>query len=293
MTATDSADHGAGSGGNGPGLASIVLGGVSLLLAPLPGLNDISPLGHVGAYVMLAGIVLGVVGLALGVVGLVRRHRRRLTAIIGVALSVLSLATSAIVFGVHLSAADDSAIPAAAVPVVFEPGSTRPAEAGVGLSPDNPAPFGSTVRLVADDADTSHPDGWEVTVGAPNLDAADVAVRYPAADLSGPYFEHSELAPGEQYAYVPVGLANLGSTPETPGAWLEFAYTGPDGRVIEAPHITAVERSIFTVMQLDPEASADADVIIPIPSEGAAQGVWSVRYSLLSPVVYFGEPASD
>ncbi|MBT2518080.1 hypothetical protein J7E29_11590 [Streptomyces sp. ISL-90] len=257
---------------SGLGTASVVLGGVALLLSPVPLLNV---LGAVGA----------LVGVVLGVIALVQRDKRKLTAIIGVPVSALSLALSvllivvyAIAFNGWVDSLDDGySLITEQEPVVFEPGSTVPAEAGVGMSPDNPAPFGSTVRF-DNDPDESFAQGWEVTLDEPNLDATDeVAAAYPLSDLG----------PGEQYASVPVTLTNLGSIRETPAVQLKFEYVTSGFQVVEKPWIN-MPGTVEAIGGLEPGASSTGNVIIDIPTADVGQGVWGVRFYLGSQTVYFG-----
>lgn len=256
-----------------------MLGGVALLLSPVPVLNVLGALGA------LIGVVLGVIGLA-------RRGKARLTAIIGVPLSVLSLALSILLVIVYTVAFTEwtgsfeedegTYYVTEQEPVVFEPGSSKPAAAGLGLSPENPAPFGSTVQF------SSYPgkpfsQGWDVTVGSPSLDVTDeVVAAYPLSDLE----------PGEQYALVPVTMTNTGSTRMTPAVQLTFEYITSGLQVVAKPWIN-MEGTVEAIGGVEPGASGTGNVIIDIPATDADQGVWGVRYYLSSQTVYFGIPARD
>jgi hypothetical protein len=261
------------------GTASIVLGGVALLLSAVPILNVI-------------GAVAALVGVVLGVIGLVQREKRRLTAIIGTPLSMLSLAVSVLVIVVYavafsgwfevLAEGEGSYLITEQQPIVFQPGSTERADAGVGLSPDNPAPFGSTVRFDSD-PDDAFTQGWDVTLESPNLDATDeVAAGYPFSDLD----------PGEQYASAPVTMTNLGSMRATPAVQLKFEYITPGFQVVEKPWIN-MEGTVEAIGGLDPDASGTGNVIIDIPTADADRGVWGVRFYLSSQIVYFGTPTGN
>lgn len=262
---------------NGLGIASIVLGGVALLLALIPILNVLGGLG-------------ALVGVVLGVIGLVQRGKAKLTAIIGAPVSILSLALSilmVVVYAVTLTGWVDTLDDGYYViteqePVVFEPGSSEPAEAGLGLSPDNPAPFGSTVRF-GNDPDDSSIREWEVTLASPTLDVtAEVVAAWPFSDLE----------PGEQYASVPVTMTNLGLMPATPAVQLIFEYITPGFRVVEKPWIN-MEGTVEAIGGVEPGASGTGNVIIGIPTADADRGVWGVRFYLSSQTVYFGTPTGN
>ena len=120
---------------SGLGTASVVLGGIALLLAPVPLLNVI---GAAGA----------LVGVVLGVIGLVQRGRRRPTAdVIGVPslgpvardIRCLDRRLRGCLHRMDpdtLEQDDGCYLITEQEPIVFEdPGSTEPADAGVGLSP--------------------------------------------------------------------------------------------------------------------------------------------------------------
>lgn len=264
---------------NGLGIASIALGGVALLLALIPILN-------------VLGALAALVGVVLGVIGLVQRGKAKITAMIGVPVSVLSLALSVLLIVLYAVAftgwvdtvEDDgpSDLITEEEPVVFEPGSSVPAMAGLGLSPDNPAPFGSTVHF------RSAPDdflgyGWDVIVGFPTLDAtAEVAAAYP----------YSDLEPGEQYASVPVTVTNMGSLRATPAVQLKFEYVTSGLQVVEKRWIN-MEGTIETLGGVDPEASETGNVVIDIPTADGDRGVWGVRFYMNSQTVYFGTPTDN
>lgn len=273
---TEAPVSGSSSRTNALGIASIVLGGVTLLLASIPILNVI---GALGAFV----------GVVLGVIGLVRRGRAKLTAIIGVPLSTVSLVLSALMIVVYAVAftgwvdaveADGSSLITEQEPVVFLPGSSEPADAGLGLSPDNPAPFGSTVRFDSD-PDESFAQGWDVTLGSPTLDVTSaVAAAYPLSDLE----------PGEQYASIPITVTNTGSLRMTPAVQLKFEYITSTFQVVEKPWIN-MPGTVEAIGGVEPGASGTGDVIIDIPTTDADRGVWGVRFYLSSQTVYFGLPA--
>jgi hypothetical protein len=253
-----------------------VLGGVALLLSAIPILNVLGALG-------------AVVGVVLGVIGLIQRSKAKLTAIIGVSVSTLSLALSvlmvvmyAVTFTGLVDALEDDGgyYLTEQEPVVFEPGSSEQADAGLGLSPENPAPFGSTVRFGPDDLTDF---GWEVTLGSPTLDAtAEVAAAYPFSDLE----------PGEQYASLPVTVTNLGSMRATPTVQLKFEYVTSGFQVVEKPWIN-MEGTVEALGGVEPGASETGNVIIDIPTADADRGVWGVHFYLGSQTVYFGLPTGN
>ncbi|GAA2043050.1 hypothetical protein GCM10009819_32020 [Agromyces tropicus] len=255
-----------------------MLGGVALLLAVIPILN-------------MLGVLVGLVGIVLGVVALLRRGRAKVTAIIGVPLSVVALALSVLLVATYAAPftgwveairdAGGSTYIVGPEPLVFEPDSSVPADGGLGLSPEDPAPLGSTVQYDTDPRDSMH-QGWEVSLGTPNLDAtAEVEAAYPFSDLE----------PGEQYASVPVTFTNLGSLRATPAVQMTFEYVTPGLQVVEKPWINMPD-TIEAIGGLEPGESGTGNVIIPIPSTDADHGLWSVRFYLNSQPVYFGTPSA-
>ena len=144
---------GSGQGGNGLAIASIVLGGVGLVLSLFG----------------VVGLVIALVGLALGIVALVRKMGKRLLSIIGTALSGVAVLASIISIIVGLLILDSfeeefgSSGPAATAPAAPAPTAEAPAEeqdedeAGGATSTEN-ASFGETV---------TYQDGLAITVSAP------------------------------------------------------------------------------------------------------------------------------
>jgi hypothetical protein len=134
-----------GTGGNGLAIASVVLGGVGLLLC----------------WIFLGGI-LALVGLVLGVVALVGKRGSRLLAIIGTAVSGLALVISVIVTIVTFVAA------ASAIDQItesIESTSTSQAPSAEAEAEDDSAE--TTTENVAFGETVTYDDGLAVTVSAP------------------------------------------------------------------------------------------------------------------------------
>jgi hypothetical protein len=134
-----------GAGGNGLAIASVVLGGVGLLLC----------------WIFLGGI-LALVGLVLGVVALVGKRGSRLLAIIGTAVSGLALVISVIVTIVTFVAA------ASAIDQItesIESTSSSQAPSAEAEAEDDSAE--TTTENVAFGETVTYDDGLAVTVSAP------------------------------------------------------------------------------------------------------------------------------
>lgn len=110
---------------SGPGIASFVIGLVSILLAivgfgatlagmaeytteggviAMPGPDEVAgniPL-VIGSLLILLGLLLSVVGVVLGIVGCVIRHRRRVFAILGLVFNAILLAGTSTLFVIGL-----------------------------------------------------------------------------------------------------------------------------------------------------------------------------------------------
>ncbi|WP_157008885.1 DUF4190 domain-containing protein [Agromyces laixinhei] len=254
---------------NGLGIAAIALGGVGLLLAFIP---------IIGAF----GGFLGFVGLVLGVIGLFLKNKSKLLAIIGTSLSGLALILS-IVMGFVYAAAFVAAVDEATgvdAPAVVEEGddvAEAPAEgasAGDELGArDNPAPFGSTVAI-----DTFEGPVWEVTAAAPTLDAT--------ADVKAANQFNADPAPGNVYAILPVTVTYLGDDSGRPFE-LQFTYVSPAGQSYEGAFVV-MDGQLSDVAELYKDASGTGNVIIEIPAEGAAGGVWGVEYIFADDPIFFG-----
>jgi predicted lipid-binding transport protein (Tim44 family) len=134
-----------GNGGNGLAIASVVLGGVGLVLS----------------WIFLGGI-LALVGLVLGVVALVKKRGSRLLAIIGTAVSALALVISVIVtivtFIAAASAIDQINESLESTSVSQSPATEAEAEDDAAETATENVAFGETV---------TYDDGLAVTVSAP------------------------------------------------------------------------------------------------------------------------------
>ena len=131
------------TGGNGLAIASVVLGGVGLVLS----------------WIFLGGI-LALVGLVLGVVALVKKRGSRLLAIIGTAVSALALVISVIVTIVTFIAA------ASAISQINESlESTSVSQSPAAEAEDDSAE--TTTENVAFGETVTYDDGLAVTVSAP------------------------------------------------------------------------------------------------------------------------------
>lgn len=256
---------------NGLGLASLIVGGLSLLFAFVPFAN------YASGFFAFIGIVLGIIGLVL-------KGRAKLLAIIGTAISVIALILSivlAIVYTAGFVNAVDEAVtidpPSITVPESTaggsDSGSSGSSEQSTIGTREDPAPFGSTVTI-----STFEGPVWDVSVGTPVLNAID---QVKAGNQFNP-----DPAPGNQYAIIPATVTYLGDSSGRPFE-LQFSYVSPSGQSYD-PTFVVLDGQLTDVDELLSGASGSGNVVFEIPSEGAEQGTWSVSYVFSDEKVYFG-----
>ncbi len=259
---------------SGLGLASLIVGGVALLFSFIPFINYVSGL-------------IAVVGIVLGIVALVQKGRKKPLAIAGTIVSVVALVLSvvlAVAYTAGFAAAVDDAVGGAAVieptPGGADAGDT-PEDAPVAETPasdagtrENPLPLGTEIELTSiGGAD------YRLTPGASTLNANDVVAA------ENPF---NEAAPaGSQYALLPLSLTYVGSETGNPFVDIQVSFVSADGNTYEQYDTAVVGPAPLTgINELFPDASAQGNVVIAIPTAGAEQGVWSIS-SLFGDPVYF------
>ncbi len=261
-------------GGNGLAITSLILGIVAILGFAVPVLNVFSAL-------------LAVVGLVLGVIAFIRKAGSRGLSLSGTIVSGLALLLSVIfivIYAVGLSAAidevssDDPAVvetPVAeseaepAAPADEE--AEEPAASDVGTR-ENPAPIGTTIEVSSFDEVI-----YEVTLGQPVLNANDAVAG------ANQFNEPAEA--GFQYALVPVNVTYVGSETGTPWIDLAVEYVSAAGSThtqADSPSV-APEPTMMSINEMYNGSTATGNIVIMIPTEGAAGGAWTVS-------ALFGDP---
>ena len=260
---------------NGLGVAAIVLGATAFLFVFIPVIG-------------VLGALLAFIGLVLGGVALFSRAHGRPTAIIGTVLSAVALVVALVMGAVYLSAfagavnragsSDDapSAPEDVATPETTDedpPADTTEPGSPVGTM-DDPVPYGETVLI-----DTPNGIEWEVTAREPDLDID--------AEVADANLFNDEPQDGMVYARLPVEVTYVGDSSATPSSELEFEFVSAAGRSYDGG-ILAVDGQRSDVDELFSGASAEGDVIIEIPEQAAALGVWSVGYIFSDDRAFFG-----
>lgn len=249
----------------GLAITALVLGIVALLGFAIPVLNVVSAL-------------IAVVGLILGIVALVRAQPKGLS-IAGVVTSALALLLSVIFIVIYLvgfgaaveSVRSDTTIVDLDEPTVDEESSADEGASALGTR-DNPAPLGTTIEIVEFGETT-----YEVTLGPAVLNANDAVL---AANMF-----NDPPADGFQYALLPVQMTYVGTDTGNPWIDLSIQFVSAAGTTHTEGDTLAVapEPTLIDINELYPGASAEGNVVIAIPTDGAEAGTWTVS-------ALFGDP---
>ncbi|RIJ44966.1 DUF4190 domain-containing protein, partial [Clavibacter lycopersici] len=262
-------------GSKGLAIASLVVGIVTVVGALIPFLN----------YVVFVPAVAAVV---LGIVSLARRMDGKPLAVTGIVLGAVGFVLSvvlAIVYTVlFVGSVSDAVESAGADSGYVSPEPTDglgdgddDATAQPGTSPDDPLPIGTPVT--GDGVDGPE---WEITLGTPVLDATAAVL---AADEGNP-----PPADGMQYAVVPVTATYLGSAEGDPLSELVVGFLAADGSPYSAADSFALAPApAFTddAELLESQGTATGNVVVEIPIEGAADGLWATVPGMAADAYYF------
>ncbi|MBM7412701.1 hypothetical protein JOE38_002524 [Clavibacter michiganensis] len=260
-------------GGKGLAIAALIVGIAGFLGAFIPFLN------YVTAIPALVAVVLGIISLA-------RRMDGKPLALTGLILGavgfVLSIVLAIVYTFAFVSSVTDAVESAGgdsgfATPEPTDGFGDDDAAAQPGTSPDDPLPIGTPV--IGEGIDGPE---WQVTLGTPILDATAAVL---AADPS-----NDPPADGMQYAVVPVTVTYLGSSTGDPLSELALGFLAPDGSQYSAADSFAVAPApAFTDNEdlLEPQGTATGNVVIEIPVEGAADGLWATAPGMIADAYYF------
>ncbi|GHD49556.1 hypothetical protein GCM10008097_22550 [Mycetocola manganoxydans] len=248
--------------GNGLGIAALVVGIFAFIGAFIPVVNFVTG-------------VLAAVGIILGIIAITRKNKPKKAGVAGLIVSVVALILSvvlAISYTAGFVSAVDDALPKSSVQESGDEAAEAPVEeaeadasAEVGTR-ENPAPIGTTIEMESMGSAT-----YEVTLGAPTLDATDIVA---AAN------QFNEAAPeGFQYAVVPVSVTYIGTETGTPWVDLQVSFVSAAGTTHSQADSMAVAPSplFMEINELYPDASGTGNIVIAIPTADAVKGTWTVE----------------
>ncbi|WP_440696389.1 DUF4190 domain-containing protein [Clavibacter nebraskensis] len=258
-------------GGKGLAIAALVVGIVGFLGSFIPFLN------YVTAVPALVAVVLGIISLA-------RRMDGKPLALTGLILGAVGFVLS-IVLAIVYTYAFVASLTDAVESSDGDSGYTSPEPAPGdddaaslrGTSPDDPLPIGTPVTGEGLDG----PE-WQVALGQPVLDATAAVL---AADPA-----NQAPAEGMQYAVVPVTVTYLGASEGDPLSELALGFLAADGTQYSAADSFATAPApAFTDNEelLEFQGTASGNVVIEIPIEGAADGLWATAPGTLADAYYF------
>lgn len=140
---------------------------------------------------------------------------------------------------------------------------------------DNPLPIGTTVEIS---------DGmgaiWEVTLGAPILDASEIVL--------GENMFNDEPPEGFQYALLPVTAKYMGDDTGTPSWDLNFAFVSAAGTTHKTYDVfVVVPDDLESSNELYPGGIAEGNIGIAIPTSDAELGTWRVSDSFEETNAFF------
>jgi hypothetical protein len=260
-------------GGKGLAIAALVVGIVGFLGSFIPFLD------YVTAVPALVAVVLGIISLARRMDGKPLALTGLILGAVGFVLSIVLAIVYTFAFVTSLTEAVESsgADSGYASPEPTDDPGDDDATALPGTSPDDPLPIGTPVTGEGIDG----PE-WEVTLGTPIFDATAAVL---AADPA-----NQAPAEGMQYAVVPVTVTYLGATEGDPLSELALGFLAADGSQYSAADSFATAPApAFTDNEepLDSQGTATGNVVIEIPIEGAADGLWATAPGTLADAYYF------
>ena len=242
----------------GVGIAAVILGSISVLLAIVPLINYLA-------------IVTAILGVILGSVALKRKRRTKGLGIAGLITSLIALVLSVVLattYTVYVVGFLQTAglLPGGDPIVVDEP--------AVPGSLEDPVLVGTRVAFAGPDGSPE----WEITPGSPTLDATPILTAAPYGNPPPPA--------GFQYAVLPLTITYVGAT--TGSAYDVFVrFLTPDGTAYAAGDLVVViPEPLISVGDLAPGASGTGYVAVLVPTEAVATGAWEVSTGS-SPGFYF------
>lgn len=235
------------------GLISLITATLGLVLACIP-----------GAWIL--GWILLPTGFILGLVSMFKKDRSKALGIIGLIVSIIGTIGAAIVFFVVFFTSFNNAIDNEADP---GPAVEQPATAA-GTS-DDPYPLGTVVTS----------EEWEVTINDVTFNATDLVVA------ENPINEPPRA--GHEYILVNATITYVGDDESggMPG-FVAIEYVGPDGDTVTTASSLAVAPDQLEVgATLEPGESVNGNVVLTVPSAGAADGLVAIAPGMFGDAVYY------
>ena len=235
---------------NGPGLAALIIGIAAMVTALTPFVNFFAFL--IGP----AGIIVGIIGLALA-------DRPRRMAAWGTILSAVSLVLAFVMIFVYTFGFIFAM--GGVVDQVEEPPAVESEPFAPETDAAGPLPLGTVVEL----SDEIGQPAYEATVSASVLDANDEVLA-----VSG----NAEATTALQWAIATIDVTALQGASSSPvNISVEFLSTNGDNYSVSDAVATPPTEGLDAV-SLAAGESATGVVVIAIPTDGAAQGNWSIHY---------------
>lgn len=241
-------------------LAALIVGIVAIVCAVIPGLSFIAFLPALTA-------------LGLGIAGLVSKAPGRGKAVTGVILGPIALLVAIIVsIGVIAGGVVQTVDEADPAPVTEEEADPEPEpveEAPEEGTRENPSPAGSTIVI----SDNSGPI-WEVTIGAANLNAADI--------IAAENMFNEPADAGSQYILVPVTFTYVGTTSGTPWLDIDIEYVSAAGTTHTEEFVVAPNQ-ISDINEMYNGATATGNLVVMAPSTDIELGTWAISTFMSTP----------
>jgi hypothetical protein len=242
---------------NGPGLAALIIGIASMVVAFIPFVNFFS-------------FLLGPAGLICGIVGLILTDRPRRQALWGTILSGVSMILAFIMIFVYTFGFIFAVGGAVEESTRDLPRASDVATPPPLASPTELLPLGTVVEL----PDSAGEPAYEATVTTSVLDATD-QVLGNARNVEAPA--------GMQWAMARVTATSLSPVHTAVATDITVEYVSPDGHIFRADdeYVIAPEPEFAMLSDIAPGETVTGNVVIAIPIEDPASGYWTLAYSYL------------
>jgi hypothetical protein len=241
--------------GNGPGLAALIIGIASMVLAFIPFANFFS-------------FALGPAGLICGIVGLILTDRPRRQALWGTILSGVSMIVAFIMIFVYTFGFIFAVGGAIEESTSDLPSASATADPSPLPMPTELLPLGEVVEL----PDSAGQPSYEATVTTSVLDATD-QVLGNARNVEAPA--------GMQWAMARITATSLSEVHTAVATDITLEYVSPDGHTFSADdeYVIAPEPEFAMLSDINVGETATGNVVIAIPIEDPASGYWTLSYS--------------
>lgn len=244
---------------NGPGLAALILGIVSVVLAFIPLVN-------------IFAFFTGTAGIIVGIIGLVLADRPRKQAAWGTGLSAASMVLAFLMFFVYTFGfifAVGGAIEESTRNLPTYEATPLPSETLTPITPAvEPLALGTVVQL----SDTTGEPAFDATVSASVLDATD-AVMAVAGNPDAPA--------GFQWAMVTVDVTSRSDAAYAPAVDVVVEFVTEDGEVFNRLDAFAIapEPQFDALFDLGEGESGSGNIAIAIPTDAVDSGQWILSHA--------------